>query len=139
MLYTSEGSEQTMRVKLGYMAGSLFRLASEIGDKCMVCDLDHDEEINALLPTAPAAEEPRVKTPDELVKDAEAEAAYAKSLEMVREHEANLLKYELVQDFEKGGFKCFNCGMPSPSLEDRMMKPAGREGCPGCIQKAKWG
>jgi hypothetical protein len=34
---------------------------------------------------------------------------------------------------------CINCGMVYPNLEDRIMKPAGKEGCEGCINKEKWG
>lgn len=36
-------------------------------------------------------------------------------------------------------FACLNCGMQYPSIEDRMLKPPGVEGCSGCQQKAKWG
>lgn len=37
------------------------------------------------------------------------------------------------------GWQCNNCGKRYPSLQDRMMKPPGIEGCDGCIQKVKWG
>lgn len=37
------------------------------------------------------------------------------------------------------GWQCNNCGKKYPSLQDRMMKPPGIEGCDGCIHKEKWG
>ena len=37
------------------------------------------------------------------------------------------------------GFVCKNCGALYSSLQDRLLKPAGRENCPGCIHKTKWG
>lgn len=35
--------------------------------------------------------------------------------------------------------KCANCGTEYVSLDDRMMKPADKGGCSGCIQKEQWG
>jgi predicted esterase YcpF (UPF0227 family) len=37
------------------------------------------------------------------------------------------------------GFVCKGCGLRYPSIEDRMRKPPGVEGCGGCIHKAKFG
>jgi len=37
------------------------------------------------------------------------------------------------------GFVCINCKRPYPSIEDRMLREPGVEGCGGCQQKAKWG
>lgn len=37
------------------------------------------------------------------------------------------------------GFICKGCGLRYQSIEDRMRREAGAEGCNGCIQKAKWG
>lgn len=37
------------------------------------------------------------------------------------------------------GWQCNNCGKIYSSLQDRMMKPPGIEGCDGCIHKVKWG
>lgn len=36
-------------------------------------------------------------------------------------------------------YRCANCKEPVTSLEDRMLRPPGVEGCPTCQQKAKWG
>lgn len=34
---------------------------------------------------------------------------------------------------------CLGCGKEYPSLQDRMLRQAGIEGCETCIQKMKWG
>lgn len=36
-------------------------------------------------------------------------------------------------------FRCSNCGIGIASLEDRMRRPKGIEGCSGCQQKSAWG
>jgi hypothetical protein len=38
-----------------------------------------------------------------------------------------------------GGLTCTNCGKSYPSLKDRMLRPPGLDGCPGCVERAKWG
>ena len=40
---------------------------------------------------------------------------------------------------DKDGVVCASCGLEYVSLEDRMLKKPGVEGCEGCIQAAKWG
>lgn len=37
------------------------------------------------------------------------------------------------------GFVCMNCGTQYQSIEDRKLRPAGKSGCPGCVNKEKWG
>jgi hypothetical protein len=37
------------------------------------------------------------------------------------------------------GFVCKGCGQRYVSIEDRMLRAPGPEGCGGCQQKAKWG
>lgn len=34
---------------------------------------------------------------------------------------------------------CKGCGQWYPNLEDRMLRRADKVGCPGCVQKEKWG
>lgn len=57
----------------------------------------------------------------------------------------NMLKYNLddVRDSDDGDclvyFKCVNCGKQYPTIEDRMLRPPDKSGCPGCVQKEKWG
>lgn len=40
---------------------------------------------------------------------------------------------------DSGALACKNCGVHSASLKDRMLREPGKEGCPGCVQKEKWG
>lgn len=35
--------------------------------------------------------------------------------------------------------KCKGCGIENPSLDDRMLRPPGIEGCTGCQQQSAWG
>lgn len=37
------------------------------------------------------------------------------------------------------GYQCKNCGVNYVSIEDRMLRAPGPEGCSGCIQKTKFG
>lgn len=48
-----------------------------------------------------------------------------------------MAKYNLVDDH--GQIVCLNCGMEYASLEDRMRRAPGIEGCSGCLEKEKWG
>jgi hypothetical protein len=57
---------------------------------------------------------------------------------------ANMEQYNLddLRDEDTGrlmGFVCLGCGMQYPSIEDRMLKPADKGGCSGCVQKEQWG
>jgi len=142
--YLANSSADQVRCNLSYTAGSLYRLSAQGSSKCIVCDKNHDEEIEGLLPPATDQVAPEhehhthVKTQSS-EQDAAAAAAYEESQRIIAEHEANVEKWGLVQDFEKGGFKCASCGMPYPSLEDRMLKPPGIDGCHGCQQKSATG
>lgn len=40
---------------------------------------------------------------------------------------------------EEGALVCKGCGATSVSLKDRMLREPGKEGCPTCIQREKWG
>ena len=51
-----------------------------------------------------------------------------------------VIQYDMEPD--DGGtlnIMCKNCKKWYTSLEDRMLRPPGKQGCPGCIQKEKWG
>lgn len=37
------------------------------------------------------------------------------------------------------GFVCLHCKKQYPSIEDRMLRPADKSGCPGCVHKEQWG
>ena len=52
---------------------------------------------------------------------------------------ALMKEYDVVPKPGTDYFECGNCGAFILSLEDRMIKPPGVRGCPGCIEKAKFG
>ena len=54
------------------------------------------------------------------------------------ENERLMHEYNMYQDPE-GSLHCNGCDMPYVSLEDRMRRDPGVEGCPGCQHKAKFG
>lgn len=128
---------------LAYHAGSLFRLAADKSTKCMVCDKNHDEEVKSLLNTpgdgstlvADGETEPHPPTDEPVGSD----LSYEDTQRMIAEHEANVTLYRLTQNFDRGGFNCTGCGMYYLSLEDRMLKPPGIEGCSGCQWKSGHG
>lgn len=155
MNYLAESNEANMRTKLAFMAGSLFRKAAEKSGLCFTCNKNHDDELAKLSGQGPPDQDQQVHVSTQFQKpdgtpiqgtvavsgppNAEAEASFVESQRIIAEHEANLKTYRLEQDFVKGGFKCTGCGQSYPSLEDRMLKEPGIEGCSGCIHKAKFG
>lgn len=65
--------------------------------------------------------------------------------ELAREREqsdpafqASLIEYNL-KVTDDGKLICAGCGMPYVSLDDRMQRAPGPEGCHGCKHKAAWG
>jgi hypothetical protein len=94
---------------------------------CMGCGEDHDEDLQSLASTAPAREaEEAVLAPPEPTE---------------AEYKARLVEYQL-NEIETDGMKrlvCKNCGAPSVSLADRMLREPGPGGCPGCQHHTKWG
>lgn len=99
------------------------------------CGKDHDAELLA-PPAEPVVvssvpEEKQFLSPDEITTKmdeynvrAPEKADYDKGLQHTAE-EAPVI--------------CKGCGMLYQSLEDRMLQAPGIPGCPGCIQKTKWG
>jgi len=126
---------------LAYHAGSLFRLAADKSNKCMVCDKDHDKEVESLLNTQGDGATSEVDSEPQPPTDepAEPNLSYEETQRMIAEHEANVTLYRLTQNFDKGGFNCTGCNMHYASLEDRMLKAPGIEGCSGCQWKSGHG
>lgn len=94
------------------------------------CGRNHDEELAAV---AGPGDEMRVVGSEET----EALVAEESPLPVIQE-QAKMDEYGLDYD-EDGKLFCKNCGTKYVSIEDRMLKPPGTEGCSGCIQKSKWG
>lgn len=126
-----------------YMAGRSTQMLETRFNICAACNKDHAAELlksepvaddipphiearrrmeaNEIVFTAQGSKEPM--TPDEVVLMMEY------NLDDARDGETNALLW----------FVCTNCGMQYQSIQDRMLKPSGIEGCSGCIQKTKWG
>lgn len=97
--------------------------------ECVACGKDHDKpfeemETSLLEPSKEESEDPELYVPR---KDT---ATYDKLMGM----------YNLEQD-DDGSDKvmCRGCGQWYQNLKDRMRRKPGVDGCPGCIQKQKWG
>ncbi len=116
-----------------YTAGSLYRLAAFKSKTCVVCDKNHDDEAAKLL--TDSVENVQIEPPNDGLGNSLDDRAIAV---IIKEHEDKMKEYTLGQT-DNGSFYCTECGMPHHSLEDRMLKPAGADGCPGCQHKAKWG
>lgn len=134
--FVSSQPHVNMVSQLSYTAGALFRLSSVNADTCMVCDKNHEEAMRMELLTQTS---PPVKIDETPQKDPDNVIGPDEIAEIELRWQEDLVEYNLIQDFTKGGFKCSKCGKPYPSVEDRKLKPAGVEGCDGCIEKAKWG
>ena len=118
--------KNTIRVVLGHVS----TLLDIKYGYCVACGSNHDREAEVLTkqyPQDPAADPPG-RSPFH-IGDAEA------MRDMLLE------KYGLYEDPEdkSGAVYCKKCGTRSISLEDRMMKSPGVDGCDTCQQQAKWG
>lgn len=93
-------------------------------DVCPECGLDHVEELFAHSEMDPA-QQAEPKTDAQLALEAQMQEY---GLEWFHDDDQGI-------DY----LRCINCEKFYPSLDDRMMKPPGVEGCDGCQMKAKWG
>lgn len=85
---------------------------------CSACGQKHGDELNEML-GAEQPEQPRTGPEDRV--------------DLMRE-------YGVEQD-DDGSLRvmCLNCKLWYETLEDRMLRPPGKPGCHGCIQKEKFG
>lgn len=121
---------RTMRILLHLIAAS--PLASAFYEGCVAmmleerwnvcaCGSDHDEDLAEVLgdEAEPETEADRMEQfNDELAAD-------------------RLKLYGL--EYHDGKLYCSNCAKEYPSIEDRALREPGPEGCPGCVERAKWG
>lgn len=105
------------------------------------CGADHDAELAEVAGGEQPAGEPATSEPTRLIgADTEVMSTEVKPPypEPTVQERAKMDEYGL--DYMAGqGFFCKNCGQRYVSIEDRMLKPPGGEGCGGCITKSKWG
>ena len=102
---------------------------------CLGCDQNHEK----LMQESGLRADSNISYPDvgnnlqvgengELSK-LQQEQMFLYDLDDLREEESGILV----------GFICKNCKKQYVSIEDRMLREPGVEGCGGCQQKAKWG
>jgi hypothetical protein len=91
---------------------------------CIACNRNHDEELEKMQAQA------------ELVNNDW--TSFINNLDPSVIEVMNELGVEFIpQQYPK--IKCKNCGKEYVSLEDRMRRKPGADGCDGCQQKSAWG
>lgn len=100
-----------------YFIGIIAGMLDQKFKVCLACGRNHDAELKDF---APAEEE-------ELPQKRAAE----ETIELMKQYDVEILI--------SGSLVCKNCETPIASLEDRMLRPPGTAGCPGCVEKEKWG
>lgn len=137
--------------KIGQMRHDKFKI-------CAACNKNHDKDLQALTGDGPASPSPtpRPDLPpfvaarrklDEAAEDSNVQPLYTPigSTEPMTEGELNTMAMFKLDDIRLEGtnelmaFVCLGCGIHYPTIEERISKPRGVEGCAGCQQKAKFG
>ena len=103
------------------------------------CGEDHDADAHALLePSEDTKLVALIEHPDLADDVKEVAGQMREQVNAALASDPNTGPYNLKLD-ENDNYVCANCGKPYPSLDDRMLRPPGPDGCPGCVDKAKWG
>lgn len=115
--YQTEGA-----AALNFMGITTALLDSKF-DMCLACGKNHDKEL------ADFGSGQTIKS-DKPFTEASQDSRY----------DPDLMKKYNMEYAENGiSIRCSECKAPSVSLEDRMLRAPGKEGCETCIQKEKWG
>jgi hypothetical protein len=94
-------------------AGAIMRLAH--GDACFGCGNRHDLDM-------------LTETQQQVEREREQDSP---------EYQAALKEYNM--EHRDGRLFCAGCGLEYTSMNDRMLRQPGPDGCHGCKQKAAWG
>lgn len=102
-----------------------------------------DEEHAPIVPVSPVVttepdvdfEALRNTKPEESMEHEQKQSA----LEKAQARLGQMSDYNLEPHPDNEYFRCTNCLLQYISLEDRMLRPPGIEGCPGCLEKSAWG
>lgn len=132
-------------IQISMAIGDLNRQLKTKMNVCPACGKNHDEELRKAMDTVPQdGEDPEANaarmlaaldtmpTAPEPTKEPEPDVRAPTRAELLQE-------YNLEEGITPGTVICLGCGMKSISLKDRMLEPAGVDGCHGCQHKAKWG
>jgi len=129
-----------------FMSGQISGIIQFVHGVCHDCGGKHDTEVvHRMVPVDGADIDGMMQhsphTGDEPV-------AHQEKLSPETDFGQEMMKKYSLDDLRTGteeepgpviGFVCTNCGSNYASIEDRMLRPPGPEGCGGCQQKAKWG
>lgn len=137
--------------KIGQMRHTKFNI-------CAACNKNHDKDLQDITGDGPASPDPtsRPDVPpfvaarrklDEATEGGDAQPLWTPigSTEPMTEGELNTMAMFKLDDIRLEGtnelmaFACLGCGIHYATIQDRMIKPRGVEGCHGCQQKAKFG
>lgn len=122
--------------------GMLLAFKQEQHGICVACQENHDE---ALVTMSGQDKDERARKEEikaKLQTDKWTPTGSINPLttqQTIEMHRYGLDDLRAEEDYELLGFVCKGCGMKYQSVEDRMLKLPGKEGCDGCIQKEKWG
>jgi hypothetical protein len=111
--------------------GITLTLLQERHNICMACHKDHDQEIKEQS-TGPAETKPTMPEGDAIVGETKPVSMMQRQL--MSEWQLDDLR---TMDFELVAFICTNCEMRYPTIQARI--DHGKDNCPGCINKTKWG
>lgn len=106
-------------------------------DVCGGCGKNHDKD---LLGDDPAPRDPEGGTEQlELFTMDGKVSRVDVPLPAPAERQSQMMAEYNLEETIDGIILCKGCGTASSSLEDRMLRPPGVRGCPGCQDKAKFG
>jgi len=149
MLVHACDNEQTSAYWRGQIAMML-----DLKHEVCPCGTDHDQELGDLMGHTHAPDMPEqkggrpiedVQLPEEPVSHAQTEPPFEPVNQAEHDETLELYNIELNPDYpEKASegaaeYRCKGCGVAVVSVEDRMLRKPGVDGCSGCQQKSAWG
>lgn len=133
----------------GYLSGRATQAMQHRFKICAACNRNHEEELLNPPPPEPVPDD-KPETPPHVEARRKLEAnevmftPIGSQAAIIGDELALMHQYQLddARDAATGKllyFVCTGCEMQYQSIQDRMLKEPGVEGCSGCVQKAKWG
>lgn len=127
-------SSEMAMIQMSQFSVSASRIYTTRRNLCAICHKNHDEEAAKAF-AAPEAPTQDV-APESVTNVFGVDPANPNAIREIQAEEFGCAVSDQPGDMR---VQCMNCKQMYPSLEDRMLAPAGKEGCPGCRQKEKWG
>lgn len=128
----------------GHLGGRVLAMRQLKFGICPACNENHDRDLENIAhegtPETPLHVDARRRAAGNEVKFLEiGDTGSLSPAERALMKEYNIDDLREEETMRLVGFVCLECGMRYSTIQDRMMKPPGVEGCSGCIQKAKFG